>query len=65
MGTSASINLVTDEGDDYDDGSFNVVGIGEEEDEDGGWQDLDDSWLEMEAEEGDENNGAFYVNTSA
>jgi hypothetical protein len=54
---------MTDEGDDYDDGTFfNVARIGEEENEDCGWQDLDDSWLEMEAEEGDDDDGVFYVN---
>ncbi len=49
VGASASVSLVTDEGDEYGDDAFaNVTRTGEEEDEEDRWQDLDDSWLEME-----------------
>jgi hypothetical protein len=56
VGTSASVSLVTEEDDkDEDDAYVSVAWAEAGEGEDDGWQDLDDAWLEMEAEEGDGN----------
>jgi hypothetical protein len=47
---------VTEEDDkDEDDAYVSVARAEAGEGEDDGWQDLDDAWLEMEAEEGDGN----------
>jgi hypothetical protein len=64
MGASASVSLVTEEDDGCkDDAYVKVARVGGEEGKEGGWQDLDNSWREMEAEEDDNDEGVFYVNS--
>ncbi len=59
MGASASICLVTDEGDKYDDDAYvNIARAGDDEDE---WQDPDDSWLELDTEENKDDGRVFCV----
>ncbi len=61
-GLNASISLMAEEEDkEEEDAYVNVAWAGEWEEEESGWWDPADSWLEMEAEEEDED-GVFYVN---
>jgi hypothetical protein len=60
IGASVSVSLVTEEDNEYEDDTYvNVTRAGGAEDENDGWQDMDDSWLEMETEEGDNDDGVF------
>jgi hypothetical protein len=61
MGASASISLVTDEGDGNDDDAY--VNIARAGDEEGKWQDPDDSWLELETGEDEDDGRVFCVST--
>jgi hypothetical protein len=61
MGTSASVSFVTEDDEVEDNAYVNVARAERKEEEDDRWQDLDNSWLEMEAEEGIDD-GFFYVN---
>ncbi len=65
-GLKASVSLMAEEEDEEDEedkenACINVAWAGEREEEESGWWDLDDSWLEMEAEE-DNEDGIFQVN---
>jgi hypothetical protein len=62
VGPDASISPAVEEEDEEEDDAYvNMARAEGREEEDDGWWDPDDSWLEMEAEEEGED-GIFYVN---
>ncbi len=61
VGLDASVNLVAEEEDEGEDAYINLARAEGREEEDSGWWDLDDSWLEMEAEEEDKDR-IYYLN---
>jgi hypothetical protein len=61
-GLNANVNLVTEEDEGEEENGYVNVARGEQcEENRGGWETLDDSWLEMEAA-GEDKEEVFYVN---
>jgi hypothetical protein len=60
-GLKASVSLVAEEEEEEEDVYIPMAWSEERGEEESGWEELDDSWLEMEAEEEDEDE-IFHVN---